>query len=107
MKWWLAIPFTLLLLCLTSFVSQWAGAWLVWAMVLATAAWAAFDSSKLRAHEYKSGVALKAPALFLGIALLWILGFPWYLIFRERVKSGRAIRKADAVIGGTIRSPEV
>ena len=62
-------------------------------MVLGTAAWAAYDSKGIGLQRYKSGISLSPPALFVGIVLLWIAAFPWYLIVRGQIKAGTATLK--------------
>jgi hypothetical protein len=62
--------------------------------VLATASWAAWDSTRIRVRECKSGIALHPVSLWFGVALLWIVGFPWYLVVRHKVKGGTQERKA-------------
>ena len=60
------------------------------------ALWAAIDSSKIQLRLYKSGIACHPVVLFFGIALLWIIGFPWYLSMRYKIKTGTAILKDGA-----------
>jgi hypothetical protein len=67
---------------------------LVWPMVLLTATWAAWDSTRIRIREYQTGVALSPVSLWLGMALLWIVVFPWYLAARYRFQKGTLPRKA-------------
>jgi hypothetical protein len=64
-----------------------------WIMVLGTSLWAAVDSSKIQLKRYKSGISYGPIVLFIGCALLWIVGFPWYLIMRYKIKTGTAILK--------------
>jgi len=64
-----------------------------WIMVLGTSLWAALDSSKIQLKRYKSGISYGPVVLFLACALLWIVGFPWYLIVRYKIKSGTAVLK--------------
>ena len=66
---------------------------LMWPMILATASWAAWDSTKVRIREYQTGVALHPVALWFGISFLWIVGFPWYLAARYKAKNGTLARK--------------
>lgn len=66
---------------------------LVWVMVLGTALWAAIDSSKLQLKRYKSGISYGPVVLFIACALLWIVGFPWYLSMRYKIKTGTAALK--------------
>jgi len=67
-----------------------------WIMLLGTSLWAAFDSSKIQLKRYKSGISYGPVVLFLGCALVWIVGFPWYLIMRYRIKTGAAVLKESA-----------
>lgn len=62
-------------------------------MVVGTAIWAAIDSSRIELRRYKSGIAYGPTILFLGVALLWIVGFPWYLVVRGRIKEGKQALK--------------
>jgi hypothetical protein len=64
-------------------------------MILGTAIWAAIDSSKIKLKCYKSGISYGPVALFFAIALLWLIGFPWYLAMRYKIKTGKAILKNE------------
>jgi len=91
-----AILLTIALVLLTSFVGlNIAGRYvpLSWFMILGTALWAAIDSKKIQLRRYKSGISYGPVALFIAIALLWIVGFPWYLVMRYRIKTGAAVLK--------------
>ena len=67
-------------------------------MVLGTSLWATIDSSKIQLKRYKSGISHGPVLLFVGCALLWIVGFPWYLIMRYKIKTGTATLKDSATI---------
>jgi hypothetical protein len=67
-----------------------------WIMVLGTSLWAALDSSKIQLKRYKSGISYGPLVLFVACALLWIVGFPWYLIMRYKIKTGTAVLKDAA-----------
>ena len=67
-------------------------------MMLGTSLWAAFDSSKIQLKRYKSGISYGPIVLFLACALLWIVGFPWYLIMRYKIKTGTAVLKDSASV---------
>jgi hypothetical protein len=67
-------------------------------LVLVTASWAAWDSTRIQLRDYKSGIALNPVGLWIGIALLWIVGFPWYLTVRYRIKAGTQERKVAAAL---------
>ncbi len=100
MKVWLAIPLTIALIVLSVIASTYAHFSVVMPMVLATSLWVAFDSSKLQLSRYKSGISYGPVALFVACALLWIVGFPWYLVMRDKIKSGTAVLK-DAPQAGS------
>jgi len=61
-----------------------------------TALWAAVDSHTIELKRYKSGLSYGPIVLCVAVALLWIIAFPWYLVVRHRIKSGRADLKATA-----------
>ena len=55
-------------------------------LILGTALWAAWDSSKLGFSKYKGG---NSPVVvFLGVLAAWILVLPWYVTKRRSVKLG-------------------
>lgn len=61
-------------------------------VILGSAIWAAVDSSKLNISQYKSSFC-KAPwQVAVGMLLLWIVIFPWYLTFRSKINSGLVSR---------------
>ena len=66
---------------------------LVTVMVVGTALWAAIDSSRLQLKRYQSGISYGPVVLFIACALLWLVGFPWYLSMREKIKAGTAVLK--------------
>ena len=69
-------------------------------LILGTATWAAWDSTRIGVRQYKSGIALHPVALWFGIALLWIVGFPWYLAVRYRIKAGTQERNPEVAPPG-------
>jgi hypothetical protein len=56
---------------------------------LATAVWAAIDSSRLQPRGSRLlGIAFKPVVVFAACAFfLWGFGFIWYLVMRHRVKT--------------------
>jgi hypothetical protein len=95
MKTWIAILFTIGLLAADIVISALIRFPLTWFMVLGTALWAAIDSKKIQLKRYKSGISYGPVVLFIAIAFLWIVGFPWYLAMRYKIKTGTAILKDD------------
>ena len=61
-----------------------------------SALWAAVDSHTIELKRYKSGLSYGPIVMGIAVALLWIIGFPWYLVVRHRIKTGRAELKASA-----------
>jgi hypothetical protein len=97
MKTWIAILFSLGLLATCIVIYEMIGFDLTWIMVLGTALWAAFDSTKIKLRRYKSGISYGPVVLFIACALLWIVGFPWYLAMRYKIQTGTAIVKPEFV----------
>lgn len=93
MKTWVSILFAIGLVVVCQVVSYLIHFELMWFMVLGTSLWAAFDSAKLQLKRYKSGIAYGPVVLFIACAMLWIVGFPWYLAMRHKIKNGTAILK--------------
>ena len=77
---------------------------LVWPMIVITASWAAWDSTRIRIRDYKTGVALHPAALWVGIFFLWIIGFPWYLAARYRIQNGTLPRKDQPAAAPVVKS---
>jgi hypothetical protein len=57
-------------------------------VILLSAAWAAYDSAQVQLTKYQTGIAYSPLVLFLAVGLLWIVGFPWYLVARQKIKCG-------------------
>ena len=96
MKWYWAVLFSLLLIAITIVLSGIVGFDLTWLMIIGTALWAAIDSSGIDLKKYKSGLSYGPVVLFFAIALLWIVGLPWYLHVRYRIKHGVAqLKESD------------
>ncbi|MBL9166218.1 MAG: hypothetical protein JNN07_00585 [Verrucomicrobiales bacterium] len=91
MRTWIAILFTVGLLAASVVISRIIAYDLTSIMILGTALWAGIDSSKLNLKSYKSGIAHGPVVLFFVCALLWIVGFPWYLAIRYKIKNGTAV----------------
>lgn len=64
-------------------------------MILGTSIWAADDSKRINLKKYKSGISYGPVVLFIAIAMFWIVGFPWYLSIRYRIKNGTAVLKEE------------
>jgi hypothetical protein len=89
MKAWLAISLTLVLLASALFLERHGVQNAHWIVIVATAGWAAGDSTSIKLSEFKSPIPYKPLTLFAAIALFWIVGFPMYLIVRYQIKNGR------------------
>ena len=97
MPWLLAILITLLLFAGSIAVYVVTGFNVMAFVVIGTALWVAYDSRALDLRRYKSGLAYGPIILFFAVILLWIVVFPWYLIVRYRITSGRAELKGPPV----------
>jgi hypothetical protein len=77
-------------------------------MVIGTSIWAAFDSSRIGLRAYKTQLAAHPVILMMGLWLLWIITFPWYLVVRSKIrartlaKRERPVRLGLAVIGAYV-----
>src|SRR5688572_17253089 len=88
-----AILFSVGLLGACALVLYTLGLHVTWLMVAATSLWVAIDSYRLGLSRYKSGISYNPAILFMACLLLWIVGFPWYLVMRHKIKSGTAVLK--------------
>jgi hypothetical protein len=95
MKTWIAILFTIGLFTACIVLSALIRFNLTLIMVPGTSLWAAIDSSKIQLKRYKSGISYGPVVLFFACALLWIVGFPWYLAMRYKIKTGTAILRDE------------
>jgi hypothetical protein len=95
MKTWIAILFSIGLFVACLVIYALIDFNLTWFMVFSTSLWAATDSSKLQLKRYKSGISSGPVVLFIACAMLWIVGFPWYLAMRYKIKTGTAILKDE------------
>jgi hypothetical protein len=93
MKAWIAILLTIGLIAACALLSAFLRFNLVLLMVLGTSLWAAYDSSRIQLTLYKSGIAYSPVVLFIACALLWVLGFPGYLVMRHIIATGTALLK--------------
>lgn len=91
--------------CLVVLYNENLGKGLVGLVVLATSIWAAFDSSRVGLRAYKTALAAHPVILMIGMWLLWIITFPWYLVVRSKILAGilerreRPVRLGLTVIG--------
>ena len=60
-----------------------------WFVGLETGIWAAVDSTKIQLKRYKSGISYGPVVIFICFVGLWIVAFPWYLIFRYKIKTAQ------------------
>jgi hypothetical protein len=84
------IPLTILLLAATSYGSGMLPFNAYYALVAATAIWAAYDSHRLRVQRFDSSLALPPIGILAALVVLWPFTFPAYLKLRYRVQHGEA-----------------
>ena len=104
MKAWAAILITLGLFVLCGVITAVTHINAALFMFLGTSLWAAIDSTKIELVKYKSGISYGPVVLFFACAFLWIVGFPWYLIVRNKIKTGVAELKNVPETAATSRS---
>lgn len=61
-------------------------------LAIGTAAWASFDSGRIELRRYRAGEAAHPVLLFWVVVTAWPIWFPWYLVVRRRVLTGRLER---------------
>ncbi len=89
MKWWSALLLTFGLFGIGLYAPEPTMS----LIVLGSSIWAGIDSQKIGLIKYKSGISYHPVVLFIGLLLLWIIAFPWYLIVRGQILSGTIVLK--------------
>lgn len=84
-----AVAVTLVLIILGTIIvalvqTPWSGI----IMVGLSSIWAAWDSSRIGLHRYKSQMANEPVVVLFMCVVFWLLCFPWYLILRQGIKRG-------------------
>ena len=76
--------------------------WFMW-VVLGTSLWVLIDANSIGVKKGQvSGIADMGPGgWFFACLLLWIVGFPMYLVNREKFKAANAGTAAVAIVGGS------
>ena len=64
-----------------------------YAIFFGTSMWAGWDAHRMGLSRYKLGGPTSVASTVLGCLLLWVVVFPWYLINRGKIRSGKAERK--------------
>ncbi|MHC4341957.1 MAG: hypothetical protein ACYSX0_17290 [Planctomycetota bacterium] len=87
--WIAALLVTLVLSVLIAIVSElvpsyWSGL----IVVGSSSIWAAWDSSRIGLHRYKSQMANEPVVVLFMCVVFWLLCFPWYVIIRQGIKRG-------------------
>ena len=88
-----------LLLVLVAFYDGRGGKALGALVVLGSALWVSWDSSRIRIRDYNTRLAGHPIALFFGAYILWIVVFPWYLVVRSKIRAGQIERVKQEVRG--------
>jgi hypothetical protein len=60
--------------------------------IIGTSIWAAKDSADIRVWEYDTEFN-SSLSIFIGMSLLWMVAFPWYLVMRSRILMGRTVKR--------------
>jgi hypothetical protein len=59
-------------------------------VVVGTSVWAGIDSAMHQLRKYQSGISYGPVALGPLCAMFWMVGFPWYLSMRYKIRRGEA-----------------
>ncbi|MFA5961528.1 MAG: hypothetical protein WC848_02525 [Parcubacteria group bacterium] len=70
---------------------------LIFAVVLSSAIWAYIDANRINSEKYEAcGIGTNKPFwIALIICFLWILAFPMYLIWRQKIIEGKCPQKKE------------
>jgi len=90
MRTWLAILLTVGLVTGCVVIFKFTGENLFGLLIVGTSVWAGIDSAKLELTRYRSGISYGPVVLGVLCAGFWIVGFPWYLSMRYKIKTGKA-----------------
>ena len=90
MTWWAAILLTLGFLTIGVYANN---PMFMWGIIIISGIWSAIDSRKIGLQKYKSGLSYNPVVLFICILGIWIIAFPWYLIVRGKILTGKAVLK--------------
>jgi hypothetical protein len=93
MVWWAAILITLGLYTIGVIGALAKIPLLMCGIIIISGIWCAIDSRKIGLQKYKSGVSYNPVVLFICILVIWGIAFPWYLIVRGKILTGKAVLK--------------
>ena len=65
----------------------------MWVIVIGSAIWAAMDSQKIGLIKYKTTASNTPVVILIGVIVMWIVFFPWYLIARGNILNGTTVLK--------------
>jgi hypothetical protein len=87
MPFLLALPFSLGLVLVASWLTTTLNAPIAAFLVIGTALWVYFDARRLDLARYRTGL-MNPEVVTIGCFLMWIVAFPWYLHTRHRIGLG-------------------
>ena len=59
-------------------------------VIVGASVWVGVDSSQTCLAMYESGISYRPVTLGVLCSMLWIVAFPWYLVMRHRIRTGKA-----------------
>jgi len=62
-------------------------------VILASAAWAAWDSHQIKLARYRSFISHGPFGLFVVVGLVWVVAFPWYIVIRQKIRTGTFVER--------------
>jgi len=57
-------------------------------IIAVSALWCGYDSFAKGLYRYETGLPKNPIGVTIAVSLLWIIGFPWYLVVRSRLSTG-------------------
>jgi hypothetical protein len=95
MKTWIAIFLTIGLFAGCGLIYKYTKIDIIVPMIVGTSVWVGIDSAKMRLQKYQSGISYGPVILGVLCSLCWIIGFPWYLSMRYKIRTGKARLKPE------------
>lgn len=95
MRWSSALIITFNLFVAAAALDYYTGVPAVWVLLAGSAVWAAWDARSVQPWRYQTGLAYRPIVILMGVLLLWLVVFPWYLVVRGRIRAGTLTQKPD------------
>src|SRR5262249_19710939 len=86
------VGFTILIFIVCTLLQAATALPVYWTLTISTVVWAAWSSRRIQLRRYRPGEAFHPVLLFWAVVQLWPITFPWYILLRRRILTGRLQR---------------